>query len=195
MDSELTITAETNEQTTNENSGNDTVNLKELQNRIKALESENGKLKQSVTNASSDASKWKKQYQDKLSDEERIKQQQDEANAALQKRVAELETERNIATISGALVANDIGMDAELAMQVATAMNANETDKVLDGIRQFVIAHDKTLQENAIRNNQTLQGGRTEHSVTKAEFDAMGYEEMVEFKKTNPELYEHYMNR
>ena len=190
MDSELTNTNETNEQ-----NASPAADASELEARIKALEAENGKLKQSVTNASSDASKWKKQYQEKLSAEEKAKQEQDEATAAMQKELETLRTERNIAKISGALVANDIGMDAETAKAVAEAMNAGDTDKVLSGIRQFVITHDKALREDAIRGNQTLQGGRTETTVTKAEFDKMGYTEMVEFKQANPELYNEYMRR
>ena len=195
MANELENTSETTEQTTKENSNQDTVNLKDLQLKIKALESENGKLKQSVTNASADASKWKKQYQDKLSEEDKAKELQDEANAALQKELEDLRKERNIAKISGALVANDIGMDAETANKVAEAMNAGEIEKVLDGIRQFVITHDKALKESAIRNNPTLPGGKTSVAVTKEEFDKMGYREMLELKQTNPELYNEYTKR
>lgn len=195
MANELENTPETTEKSTNQNSEQDTVNLKELQLKIKALESENGKLKQSVTNASADASKWKKQYQDKLSEEDKAKEIQDEANAAMQKELEDLRKERNIAKISGALVANDIGMDAETANKVAEAMNAGEIDKVLDGIRQFVITHDKALKESAIRNNPTLPGGKTSVAVTKEQFDQMGYREMLELKQTNPELYNEYMKR
>ena len=202
MANELENTTETTEQNTNKNSANDTVDLKELQAKVKALESENGKLKQSVTNASADASNWKKLAKEKddalkakMSDEERAQKEQDEANAALRQRVAELETAANIAKISGALVANDIGMDAEVANKVAEAMNAGETDKVLDGIRQFVITHDKALKESAIRNNPTLPGGKTSVAVTKEQFDQMGYREMLELKQTNPELYNEYMKR
>lgn len=195
MDNELGNTVETTENNSKEVSDSPTVDLKELQSRIKALESENGKLKQSVTNASADASKWKKQYQDKLTSEEKTKQEQDEANAALQNELEMLRKERNIAKISGALVANDIGMDAETANSVAEAMNAGETDKVLDGIRQFIKTHDKSLREDAIRNNPVLSGGKTTATVSKADFDKMGYREMVEFKQTNPELYNEYMKR
>ena len=195
MANELENAPETVEESTKQNSAGDTVDIKELQMQVKALTTERDKLRQSVTSASADASKWKKQYQEKLSAEEKAKQDQDEATAAMQKELEMLRNERNIAKISGSLVANDIGMDAETAGKVAEAMNAGEIDKVLDGIRQFVITHDKALQESAIRNNQTLKGGKSEPTVTKADFDNMGYREMVEFKQTNPELYNEYMKR
>ena len=60
-----------------------------MEARIKQLETENGKLKQAQSNASADASEWKKKYQATLSEQDKAKEQQDEANAALQK---ELET-------------------------------------------------------------------------------------------------------
>ena len=192
MANELEKTTETTETNTNQNSGNDTVDLKELQLKIKALESENGKLKQSVTNASADASKWKKQYQDKLSEEDKAKEQQDEATAAMQKELEDLRNERNIAKYTGELVDARIGMDAETAKSVAEALNAGETDKVFDGIRQFITAHDKSLRESALKNNQTLPGGSTERVKTKEEFKAMSLSEMMAFKVEHPDLYEEY---
>lgn len=167
----------------------DPVDTKALEDKIKALETENSKLRQANTSASADASKWKKQYQDKLSDEEKAKQQQDEQNAALQNELEQLRTERNIAKFTGALVASDIGMDADTAKEVAEALNAGETDKVFDGIRKFITAHDKALRENALRNNQTLSGGATTKTVTKEEFDNMGYMEMLALKREHPDLY------
>lgn len=192
MANELENTTETTETNTKENSGQDTINLKDLQAKIKALESENGKLKQSVTNASADASKWKKQYQDKLSEQDLAKEQQDEANAALQKELEDLRKERNIAKFTGELVDARIGMDAETAKSVAEALNAGETEKVFDGIRQFISAHDKSLRESALRNNQTLPGGSVGKVTTKEEFRAMSLSEMMDFKANHPDLYAEY---
>ena len=193
MDNELENTVETTETNTNENSSQDTVNLKELQAKIKALESENGKLKQSVTNASADASKWKKQYQDTLPEIEKAKAAQDEQNAALQTELEQLRKERNIAKYTGELVDARIGMDAETAKSVAEALNAGETEKVFDGIRQFISAHDKSLRESALKNNQTLLGGSTERVKTKEEFKAMSLSEMIAFKVEHPDLYAEYI--
>jgi len=188
MDNELNNTSETTE-TNSKQISEPTVDLKELQTKIKALEAENGKLKQSVTNASADASKWKKQYQEKLSAEEQAQIKQDEATAAMQKELEDLRTERNIARISGALVANDIGMDSATANAVATAMNAGETDAVLDGIRKFINAHDKALREDALRNNKTLPGGSSTKTITQEEFNNMSYMEMLTLKREHPEQY------
>lgn len=166
-----------------------TVDTKQLEARIKALESENGKLKQSVTNASADASEWKKKYNAKLSDEDKAREEQAEATAAMQQELENLRRERNIANFTAALSASDIGMDAETAKSVAEALNAGETDKVFDGIRKFIASHDKAMAEKAMLNNPKLPGGDATRTVTREQFNKMGYKERVELFNQNPDLY------
>jgi len=170
-----------------------------LESRNKELESEIAKLKKAVTEASADASKHKhekeelqKKLNEKLSDEEKAKIEQDEANAALLKELNDLRNERNIAQFTAALTASDIGMDAENAKAVAEALNSGETDKVFDGIRKFIASHDKAMAEKAMLNNPTLPGGSTPKTVTREQFNDMGYKEMLAFKNEHPELYNEY---
>lgn len=184
------------EQNTKENSETEQKsNSTALEAKIKELEAERDKLKQSVTNASADASKWKKQYQDRLSEEEKAKEMQSEANAALQKELDDLRNERNIANYTAALSASDIGMDATTAKAVAEALNSGDTNKVFDGIRSFIASHDKAMAEKAMLNNPTLPGGNSTKTVTYDEFKRMGYREMVEFKNAHPDLYAEYIKK
>ena len=113
----------------------------------------------------------------------------------MQKELEDLRNERNIAKYTGTLVANDIGMDAETAKAVAEALNAGETDKVFDGIRKFIISHDKSLRENALRNNPTLQGGASTKTISIEEFRKMGLQEMMQFKAEHPEQYAEFTKR
>ena len=167
--------------------------------RAKALESENNKLRKSVTEASADASKHKhnaeelqKQLNERMTEEERAKAEEAERNAARDKELEELRTAMNVAKYSASLMANDIGMDTETAKAVAEALNAGETDKVLDGIRKFIVTHDKSLRESALKNNPVLQGGAIDKTVSKAEFKAMSLSEMMAFKAEHPDLYAEY---
>lgn len=165
-----------------------------LEAELKAVKAERDKLKQSVTNASADASEWKKKYQSKLSEEDKAKEEQDAAYAAMQEELTALKAERDIATFTATLTGDGIGMDAETAKAVAEALHSGETDKVFSGIRKFIESHDKALAEKAMLNNPTLPGGKSTKTVTKEEFDKMGYRELVALKNEHPELYKEYMN-
>ena len=176
-----------------------TPSIDELNARIKALETENGKLRQANTNASAEASQYKKELREKddalkarMTEEERAKAESEAANAAMQQELETLRTERNIAKYTSALVAPDIGMDSETAKAVAEALNANDADKVFIGLRKFVTAYGKSLRETALMNNQTLQSGSTEKVMTQEEFDNMPYREMVRFKNEHPEMYKQF---
>ena len=164
--------------------------------KAKALESENNQLRKSVTEASADASKHKhnaeelqKQLNERMTEEERAKAEEAERNAARDKELEELRTAMNVAKYSASLMANDIGMDTETAKAVAEALNAGETDKVLDGIRKFIVTHDKALREDSLKNNPTLPGGASEKVITKEDFKKMSLAEMTELYNSNPALY------
>ena len=188
MDNELENSKETVETKTETK-----VDTSALEARIKQLESENGKLKQSVTNASADASDWKKKYQAKLSDEEKAKEEQESAYAAMQEKIATLEAREKIANYTAALGASDIGMDADTAKDVAEALNSGNIEEVFSGIRKFIATHDKQLRENAFRANPTLSGGAgVQKPVSKEQFDKMGYTERVQVFEQYPDLYKEY---
>lgn len=162
--------------------------------RVKELEAKIAKLQQSVTNASADASKWKKQYQEadnalkaKMSDEEKAKAEQDAANAALQQELEQLRNERNVANHKAQLTA--IGFDGTLAQETAEAINSGDTAKLFDGIRKFIATHDKELQAKSLMSNPVLSGGEAKKTMTKEQFNALSYKERVELFNTDPELY------
>lgn len=163
----------------------------ELAEQIRKLTSENEKLRQANTNASADASKWKKQYQEKLSEEDRRKEQEEEQNATLRQELETLRAERNVANHKSQLLS--IGFDDALAQEMAENLNGGDVAKVFDGLRRFVVAHDKQLKETAFRQNPTLTGGSVGGKpVSKEEFEKMGYRERVEVFNQYPDLYNEY---
>lgn len=161
-----------------------------LEARIKQLESENGKLKQSVTNASADASEWKKKYQGTLSEQDKAQQEAEAQNTALQEQVKALLAEKEVANDTKELLA--IGFDAELSQKVAEAMSAGDKASMFDGIRKFIESHDRELREKAMLNNPTLPGGNADKVITREEFKRMGIRELSAFKTEHPDLYAEY---
>lgn len=157
---------------------------------VKALQAEIAKLKQAVTNASADASKYKKELQARQTAEEKAESERIEREAARDRELQELRNERNVANHKAQFVS--IGYDDALAQESAEALNSGDTAKVFDGIRKFINTHDKQMAEKAIMNNPTLPGGSSAHVTTREEFKNMGYREMVAFKQEHPDLYKEY---
>ena len=165
----------------------ETPDTTDLDKRIRQLEAENAKLKQSVTNASADASKWKKQLQDKMTEEEKAKAEQDAAHAAMQEELEALRNERNVAKHKAELT--EIGFDSELAQETAEAINAGDTAKLFAGIRKFIESHDKAIRSQSLMSNPVLSGGEAKKKISREEFDKMGYTDRVKLYNEDPELY------
>lgn len=177
------------------NETNTTPDPASLDKRIKELEAENAKLKQSVTNASADASKWKQQMKEKddalkarMTEEEKARAEQEAATAAMQQELELLRNERNVANHKAQFVS--LGFEEELAQETAMALNQGDTAKLFDGIRKFIASHDKELNARSLMANPTLQGGETKKTMSQAEFDKMGYTERLKLFNEDRELYE-----
>ena len=177
---------------TNETKETQTVDSSELDKRIKALEAENAKLKQSVTNASADASKYKKELQARMTEEEKTRAEQEAATTAMQQELELLRNERNVANHKAQLTA--IGFEESLAQATAEAINSGDTAKLFDGIRKFIASHDKELQAKSLMSNPVLPGGEAKQTMTKAEFDGLGYKDRLKLFNENPDLY-HELNK
>ena len=156
-----------NEPNPNNNDTNNTPDTAALEAKIKELESENGKLRKSVNEASADASKHKhdkeelrKQLEARMSEDEKAKASQAEAQAAMQQRIDELEAKERTATLMS------IGFDNETAEAFAEAFKNGNFDGLAEGIRKFIDAHDKALNDSQIQNNPTISSNG-KSSVTK----------------------------
>ena len=165
--------------------------------REKELEAEIARLKQSVTNASADASKWKKQVQEKdeelkarMTEDERASAEREAAEAAKDAELEELRTKMNVADHKTQFMA--LGFSADLAQEVSESLKGikSETMTVLyAGIRKFIESHDKELTSKSLLNNPVLSGGETKVTMTKEQFNKLGYKDRLKLHNEQPELY------
>lgn len=108
------------------------------------------KLKDSVSTANSQAAEWKKKHNSLLSNEEKAKAERDEELETLRKENEELKRKEAIAAYTAKYA--EIGYDAELAEQTATAL--------ADGDIKTVIANQVKYNESfKIKVQAEMMGG------------------------------------
>lgn len=171
-----------------ENEGKE-LTVEELQARIDALMSDNEKLKKAQSNASSDAAKWKKELQSRMSEAEQKTQAEAEEKQRLIDRVAELEKAQNEAQGIASFMSLGTGMTNDLAKECTTAFLNNDLSALLANVNKYVAERDRVLTAESVRNTPTPHSGNGGSTITKADFNKMGYTERAELYAKDPELY------
>ncbi|HEX3018608.1 MAG TPA: DUF4355 domain-containing protein [Caproicibacter sp.] len=151
--------------------------------------------------------KWAKLHDDKLTEAEKLKNMTaDEKAAYFQKKYEDAEAAQSRKDNARALEKQTAKMFGEskipnellslIDFDNATAEQVNDRVKLLSGYEIYPKGMFETKVTEAL--NAKLQqkppeshhGGQT---VTKADFDKMGYKEQLEFKEKNPELFKTFM--
>lgn len=172
------------EENQNNTQAEETVDYKAEFERLK---DENEKLKKATTNASADVSKLKKELAARMSDDEKAKAAAAEATAALQKELDALRRDKAVSEHTASFLG--IGFDNDLAKASAEAITDGKTSALFDNIKKFIIAHDKEISSDAVRNTPKPGTGTNTEKVTKEQFERMGYSERVKLFNSDPELY------
>lgn len=181
MNENETKAAENNEQT------NETGSLEALKAELERLKSENGKLKAAQSNASADASKYKKQLQERMTEQERIETQTKELIEQLKAENAQMKRDQGVAVRTASYIG--VGFDADLAKQAAEASLDNNHEGFMEALKSFLNAHDKALAADALRNTPRPGAGASAPSITKEQFAKMNYTERLKIFNEQPELY------
>ena len=168
-------------------------NKVDYETEMKKLREENEKLKKAQTNAAKDASDWKAKFRATQDEATRAAEEQKET---LAKVIAENEALRNaqkMATHKAGWLG--LGFDETLASEAADASVNSDFDALLAAMKKFIENHDKELNAANIRNMPAPVSGSPAQSVTKEQFDKMGYDEMVEVFTKYPDLYKEFTKK
>jgi len=124
----------------------------------KADESEEvKKLKTALSNANSDAAKWKNALREKQTEAERAEAERKEHEQAVED---ELRTLRRDKTVSGYLAqCLALGYDKDLALRAAEAMADNDAAAIMACQQDFLEAKQKELEAAALNKQPTLTPG------------------------------------
>ena len=144
--------------------------------RLKALEENNAKLKNAVDKASSEAASYKKQYNAKLTDEERAKQESEAAMKAMQERLAEYEKRDKISTATAAFL--KAGFDEKAAGLAAEAFTGGDIDALASAVKSFKASVETATKSSLMAGNPKPEGSTEPKVRTKA--DIMAIEDYAE---------------
>lgn len=143
------------------------------------------KLKEALNKASAEAADYKRKFKERQSEEERVKAEQEEFVKTLKEQNAQLMREKQTATLE-----KGFGIAGNLAKDLAEAFLDNNADNFVTSFNKFVEAHDKDMAAKAMRGTPRPEGGSIANTVTKDQFNKMGYAERVKLKEENPDLYD-----
>lgn len=153
---------------------------------------ENAKLKKAVDKASSDASDWKKKYNATLSESQKAALEKAEKEAERQEQFDKLLKENTVNKLSKNFL--KLGYPEDKAEEAANAQYDGDTEtlfRIQSEIQESLIKQ-KEAEWLKSRPPVTTGAGDEKTTVTKEQFNKMGYAKRVEFKQKYPETYKSY---
>lgn len=170
-----------------------TVDTSALQAELERLKSENAKLKNAQSNASADAAKYKRALNERMSEQER------EANAT-KELIEQLKADNEALKKAQTLAQHEagcvgLGFDATSAKAAASAFYDHDFQAFATALKEYLTQHDKALLAESVRQTPRPGVGAVEQTVTRDQFNQMGYQERMKLYEEQPELYKELMNR
>ena len=138
----------------------------------------------------SEAASWKKQYREKLSEDEKTKAEQEESFKAMQTELETLRTEKAIDANTKKWMS--LGYDEKLATETAKAMVSGDTEKVFANHAKFIAEKEKNLRAQLLKDTPTPPSGEGNKGMTKEEFFKMSLADKAAFAKEQPERYKEF---
>lgn len=141
-----------------------TPTLEELEKQIAELKAQNEvlkkdgeKLKAAQSNASADASEWKKKYHSTLDEASRKEAERAEAEQAMRDELTALKAEKRISVYTQKFM--EIGYDAQTATNMAVSLPEGISDDFFTTQKAFLENQKQLMKTNAINNQPDLSVG------------------------------------
>lgn len=142
------------------------------------------KLRKSVSDANSEAARYKKELKDKMSEEEK----KQAADAEREAHYAELERKINVSEHKAKFL--EVGFDADSAQTTAEALCDGKLDVLFANLDAFKTNLEKKFKADLVNKTPVKpEGGKQTTTVTKEQFAKMGYTERAKLQSEHPELY------
>ena len=148
------------------------------------------RLKNALSKSNSEAADFKKQLREKMSADELKAKEDAERQEKLQNDYDALVKKVTISENKAKLLA--LGYEDKLATETAEAMANGELDKVFANQKKHLEAVEKKIRQDILKDTPKPDGGNSGATITKEQFDAMGYTERLKVFNENPEIYKEY---
>lgn len=160
--------------------------------QLQQMRVEMAKIKKAQEKAASEAADYKKKYNATLDETERKKQEEAEKQAEREEEFERIKKENTVNKFAKNYLT--LGYPEDLAEKAAIAQYENDTDALFKVQSDFQATFKKSLESKWLKNRPIPQGGVGEEktTVTKEQFDKMGYIQRVEFAEKCPETYKEY---
>lgn len=135
----------------------------------------------------SELAQAKKELEEKLSDDEKSKLEQEKAQKELEEKYNQLLHESQVAKDKAQLVA--LGYDEKLADETAEAMVSGDTAKVFENQKKFKEALEKSIRAEALKDTPKPEGGAGSNVVTLEDLRKMSPADRLAYSQEHPDEY------
>lgn len=142
------------------------------------------KLKDAFNKASSETAKFKKLYNEKLSEEEKQKNERDEALRQLQEENESLKRAQTIAEYTAHFL--NLGFTQEQAAATAASMADGDMAAVFKTTKAVNDAREKKILAEALKQTPVPPAGDGNDIMTKDKFDKLDWSKQMEWIKDHP---------
>lgn len=115
------------------------------------------KLKQAVSKANSEAAEWKRKHNALLSDDEKKRQESQEAFEKMEQELTALRKEKVVAEHKAKFLS--LGYDEALAVETASALAEGDLNKVFTNMASFQETHDKAVLAQNLKSTPVPPAG------------------------------------
>ena len=117
------------------------------------------KLKQAVSKANSEAAEWKRKHNALLSDDEKKRQESQEAFEKMEAELSALRKEKIVTEHKAKFLS--LGLDEKLADESASAMADGDMNRVFANMASFLEAHDKAVLAQNLKSTPVPPAGQS----------------------------------
>lgn len=167
--------------------------LEEIESALEGIElptdnsSEIEKLKNALSKSNSEAAKYKKELQEKMTDDEKKTKEDAEKFEQLQNSYNELLKEKNVAKFKSDLLA--LGYEDKLASETAEAMVSGDTAKVFANQKKHQESMAQKIRSDILKDTPKPDGGNGSGTITIEKLKEMSVEERLKFSEEHPDEY------